>query len=520
MPTFVRLPSLRAIGSDLPAGLVVYLVALPLCLGIALASDAPLFSGVIAGIVGGMVVTLFSGSELSVSGPAAGLAILVASSVSVLGSFETLLLAVVLAGLMQVGLGFLRAGAIGDWIPHSVIKGMLAAIGFVIVIKQLPHALGFEASFTDAEVSLALLGWLRTLIHPLEAFSAFHPGAMAITALSLAVLIVWDLPVMRRQSWTRLIPGALVAVVLSALVNQVFQAITPAMYLSARNDRLVELPDVSSWSSLVAQLRFPEWSAILRRDVWITALTMMAIASVESLLSIEAVDRMDPERRISDPNAELRAQGIGNIVSGLLGGLPITSVIVRSSANVYGGGRTRLASMVHGLLLLLSIVLIPSYLNAIPLACLASILLVVGYRLSSITIIRSMLREGPAQLIPFAVTLFTVVFTDIITGVAAGVGSSLFWIIRAHHREGITVTELDDELRIRFNKDISFVHKSELRRILRALPAGRNVVIDGTAAGYIDHDVYETLADFDETARHAGIAVTYTNVHGKQKHQD
>ena len=504
--------------NDVPAGVVLFLVALPLCLGIALASGAPLFAGIIAGVVGGIVVALFSGSQLSVSGPAAGLASIVLASIAALGDYRLFLVAVVLAGLFQVVIGFLRAGTLGNYIPHSVIKGMLAAIGITIILKQLPHALGYDASgFMDEEMAFGGWEWMRIFTDPFSALEAIHPGAIVIALISLAILLAWDVKSIKKQRWSSLVPAALVAVVVSIALNELFASAAPSLYLSAERGHLVQLPIPASVGAFFSQFTLPNFSGLGVAAVWTTALTIAAVASVESVLSIEAVDKMDPAKRISDVNRELVAQGIGNITSGLLGGLPVTSVIVRSSANVYAGGKTRLSAMVHGGLLLLSVLFIPTLINMLPYACLAAVLLVVGYKLSSLKLIRSMWKEGITQFLPFIVTTVVVVATDILAGVALGILASLYFVIRTNRHAAITVVHENNDWLLRFNKDCSFVNKATLKEHLRTIPDGAHLIVDGTKALYVDHDIYETLHDFEQTATFKSITVQYHNLHDKER---
>ncbi len=412
MSRFITLPSLASARRDVPAGIVVFLVALPLCLGIALASGAPLPAGLISGVVAGLLVSLLSGSELSVSGPAAGLTVIVAGGIAQLGSFEALTVAVVLSGLFQLVFGALRAGVIGDYIPHSVIKGMLAAIGVVIILKQIPHALGQDRDFLGDEMFLQP-DQMNTLTELWAAFSAPSPGAILISAVGLAVLILWERPVVRRRiGRLGVLPGPLLSVVAGTALNEAFGAWHPAWQLTAAKDHLVELPVPESFAVFLAMFRMPELSVLGRLDVWVIAITIALVGSIETLLCIEATDKLDAEKRISDTNRELVAQGVGNVVCGLLGGLPMTSVIVRSSANVYAGGRSRLSSFVHGVALLIAATMLAPLLNRVPLAALASILFVVGYKLASRRIIGEMWAKGWTQFLPFAVTLVAIVATD------------------------------------------------------------------------------------------------------------
>lgn len=517
MSAHFSIPTVRSFPSDLSASVVVFLVALPLCLGIALASGAPMVSGIIAGVVGGLVVSWFSGSELSVSGPAAGLAVVVATSIEQLGSFDVFLMAVVLAGVMQVGISFARAGSLGNYIPNSVIKGMLAAIGITIILKQIPHAIGFDRGFTDEEQAFAGWQWVDIFVDPVNALSVLHPGATLISMITLAIVITWETPSFKRMRWTGYVPSALVAVVIATVLNDLFVVWLPEFTLLAKDGHLVALPVISDLAGLATQLTMPAFHAITSSAVWTVALTIAAIASIETLLSIEAVDKMDPLKRMSDTNRELFAQGLGNTVSGLLGGLPITSVIVRSSANVFSGGRTRWSTILHGALLLLAVLSIPTLLNRIPLAVLASVLLAVGYKLSSFKLIRAMWREGIAQFAPFMVTTVLVVATDILLGVGIGLLVSVFFVMRSNHHEVFTVVNDGQNYLVRFNKDVPFTTKSRLKEILRTIPGSTLVIFDGTKALYIDHDVYELIAEFEQAAQFRDIRVEYHNVFGKER---
>lgn len=507
----VTLPSLRSAAQDVPAGIVVFLVALPLCLGIALASGAPLMSGVMAGIVGGTVVAVFSGSELSVSGPAAGLAVVVLHGIQSLGSFEIFLCAVVLAGIIQIILGVIRAGVIGDFVPISVIRGMLAAIGVMIILKQIPHAVGWDfEGDVDEEI-------IQPFHHsPLEHIAALAdnitPGALIIAGACLTLLVVWDLPFMKRLSWTKLVPGPLLAVLLGAGINEFFVATSSTFTLSHESGHLVQLP---TGASLASMINLPDISHILQLDVIVVALTIAIIGSVETLLSIEAADQLDPEKRLSNTNRELVAQGIGNIVSGGLGGLPITSVIVRSSTNVYAGGRTRLAAFTHGAMLLVCVVLVPMLLNHIPLAALAAILISVGYKLTSLNVVRDMWQQGRRQFLLFAITLVAIVATDLLLGIGIGLAIGVTYILRTNMIKSVVLVHDGPSYLLRFNKDMSFVNKAELKQVLRKIPDHADLIIDGARIHFIDHDIYELLSEFTAGAPYRHISVEYRHVFGK-----
>lgn len=513
MANLTFIPNFRSASTDIPAGIVVFLVALPLCLGIALASGAPPMSGLIAGVIGGVVVSLLSGSEISVSGPAAGLASIVAAAITSLGSFEIFLVCVVIAGIIQIILGILRAGFIGDFVPNSVIRGMLAGIGVVIIFKQLPHLVGWDMDFLSDEAAIqpAIHEPLKPIMVALQGVSE---GAVIIGIISLILLYVWDRPILKKKKWTVLIPGPLVAVIVGIVLNELYSMFVPSLALNQDAHHLVTIPSGIDFTSLVS---FPNLSVLFRADVWLTGLTIAVVASFETLLSIEAADRLDPQKRISDTNRELIAQGVGNTVSGMVGGLPITSVIVRTSTNVYAGGRTRLSSVVHGALLLASVLFIPFLLNKIPLACLAAILISVGYKLTSLNIIRESYERGLDQFIPFGATIAGVVFTDLLMGIGIGLLASVVWVIRANLHASVTVVHEDHVYLVRFNKDMTFIHKSELRRKLRHIPDNSFVLFDGAKSAIIDHDIYDILGEFAQASVYRNITVEYQNIFAKRR---
>lgn len=496
---------------DLPSGLVVFLVALPLCLGIALASGAPLFSGVIAGIIGGIVVGALSGSEISVSGPAAGLAVIVATSIQQLGSFEVFLVAVAISGAIQLVLGIVRAGVIGDYVPNSVIKGMLAAIGIMIILKQIPHGLGYDESF-ETDIAFFERGTIGDIV---KAIYTYSPGAVIIVTLSLAILILWEQPFLKRHKIFNLVPGALVVVVLGIALEELYRVAFPALYLRPEDGHLVALPVADSVGGFFRQFTRPDWSALGNKQVYITALTIAIVGSIETLLSLEAADRIDPFRRLSSTNRELRAQGIGNMLSGMLGGLPITAVIVRTSANVYAGARTRTSAVFHAILLFSSALFFPSLLNHIPLASLAAVLFMVGYKLTKVDLYQKMYRAGMEQFLPFIITVVAIVVTDLLIGILIGMVVGIFFVIKTNHHSALTVVHRDNFYLMRFNKDISFVNKSALKRALSRIPNGSHLIIDGTKAIFIDHDIYDVIADFAASAKYRRITIELNNLESK-----
>ena len=493
------------IAHDGPAGVVVFLVALPLCLGIALASGAPLFAGIIAGAVGGILVSVLSGSQVSVSGPAAGLTVIVATAIADLGSYQTFLAAVVLAGAMQFLFGVARLGLIADYVPNSVIKGMLAAIGLVIVLKQIPHALGRDTDF-EGDFAFFEKGQSNTFTDLAEAVFSMHPSAVAISLVSLLLLVFWDRLVAKTSRLLQSIPGPLMVVVFGILANMALGIFWPERQIREA-EHIVSLPVATSVQAFFAQFVRPDFGALANPKVWMVAATLALVGSLETLLSLEAADRLDPFKRISPPNRELRAQGIGNLVSGLLGGLPITSVVVRTSANVYAGARTWMSSFLHGLLLLGATLLIPTVLNLTPLCCLAAILIAIGYKLTAPKLYVEMYRAGWDQFLPFVVTVVAIVATDLLKGVVIGLVVGIFFVIRMNHHDAITMVNEGNHFLLRFNKDASFVNKSELRTKLRSLPDNSHVILDGTRAMFIDRDIHEVIEDFRKLAPYKNVTL-------------
>jgi MFS superfamily sulfate permease-like transporter len=491
----------RHLKQDLPASLVVFLVALPLCLGIALASGAPLLAGLVSGIVGGLVVGSLSGSRLSVSGPAAGLVVIVVDAIGTLGSFSAFLVAVTLAGALQWLLGRFRAGNLGACVPTQVIKGMLAAIGLVLISKQLPVAFGFASADhaiqhipTDAQ---SLAPWR-------DAFDAVTESALVVALVSLVILFVWDSPRVRRIPVLGKLPGALVAVLWGVGYQALAMAAEPSAALGAQHR--VALPEFDSWGALASQLAAPDWSVLSRPEVYGVALSLALVASLETLLSLEATDKLDPLKQHSPPNRELKAQGIGNMVAGLLGGLPITAVIVRSSANVQAGARTRLSAVVHGALLL-SVLFVSDLLRWIPLAALSAILLHTGYKLAKPAMFLSAWRQGAGGFVPFVVTVVAILATDLLIGIVIGLASGLLFVVHANTRGAISITSHDGGHLIRFCKDVSFFNRAKLRSYLDRVQPGDALVVDGSRCQFVDRDIFETLDDFIAHARQRGIEV-------------
>ena len=483
--------------NDLSAGIVVFLVAVPLCLGIALASGAPFFSGMIAGIIGGILIGFLSNSHLSVSGPAAGLAAIVLASINQLGAFETFLLAVLIAGLVQLLLGFLKAGAIANYIPSSVIKGMLTAIGIIIILKQIPHAFGYDKN-AEGDSKFLQIDGENTFSGLVNSIGKIDLGATLICLISLAILILWEKPFFKKK--LKLLPGGLVAVCVAVVLNEIL--LTTGSSLAIQNGHLVKVPVAASFNEFLGFFTMPDYSQWNNPQVYLVALTLAAVASIETLLCIEAVDKLDPEKRSTSPNRELIAQGIGNMMSGLVGGLPITSVIVRSSANVNAQARSKMSTIVHGLLLLVCVSLIPTVLNKIPLASLAAILLMTGYKLCNPALFRKMFGYGKYQWVPFVVTVIAIVFTDLLTGVGIGLGVSILALLygnyknsyffhKEKYKEGETIL-------IHLSEEVSFLNKASIKLTLEHLPPNSTVILDAYDAQYIDHDVLELIRDFKD----------------------
>jgi MFS superfamily sulfate permease-like transporter len=492
---FSQSPSIfGSLKNDFPASIVVFLVATPLCLGIALASGAPLFSGIIAGVVGGVVVGTISGSQIGVSGPAAGLAVIVLNAIISLGSWEIFLMAVVLSGVIQLILGFLRAGIIGYYFPSSVIKGMLSGIGIIIIIKQIPHALGYDIPEN------VIFNWQSVLAY-------IQPGAIIITAVALFILILWERPFFKNYKLFQWIQGPLVAVLSGIFLNQLFIFFVPSLAIETKF--LVQIPVANSLTGFLGLFTFPDFSSLSNTAVYTTAFTLAVVASLETLLCVEATDKLDPYKRVTPTNLELKAQGFGNIISGFIGGLPITQVIVRSSANIQSGGKTKMAAILHGILLLFAAMLIPSVLNLIPLATLAAILFMVGYKLAKPSLFKQIYRLGWIQFIPFIITVGGIVFTDLLTGIALGMAVAIFYILRQNFRNPYFIAEdVVDVIHIKLSEDVSFLNRATIMKTLSEIPNNSNVIIDASYSSSIDYDVYEIIRDFEENSVHRNIQVT------------
>jgi len=495
---------------DLPASIVVFLVAVPLCLGIALASGAPLFSGIIAGIVGGIVVGAVSGSQLGVSGPAAGLAVIVLTAIQDLGSYEVFLMAVVIGGIIQLILGFAKAGIIGYYFPSSVIKGMLAGIGVIIILKQIPHAFGYDKDY-EGNLAFNQADGHNTFSELFYMFEAVSPGAIIITLISMAILIIWEQPFMKKQSFSKLIQGPLVVVITAIVLGFVLQN-TP---YGLRAEQMVSIPVADSISGFLGQFTFPDFSQIMNPAIYITGITIAVVASLETLLCLEATDKLDPYKRVTPANLELKAQGIGNIVSGLIGGLPITQVIVRSSTNIQSGGKTKMSAIAHGMLLIICAAAIPMVLNMIPLASLAAILFLVGYKLAKPALFKEMYQAGREYFIPFIVTILGIVFTDLLVGIGLGMVVAIFFILYKNYQKPYLLdvkqgTE-GEVIRLELSEDVTFLNKANILKTLNQMPNSTKVIIDASRCVEIEHDVNEIIEDFIEGAKFRDIEVEVIN---------
>ncbi|MFC5684551.1 SulP family inorganic anion transporter [Flavobacterium sp. MAHUQ-51] len=481
--------------SDFASGLVVFLVALPLCLGIAMASGAPLFSGIIAGVVGGIVVGYLSQSHISVSGPAAGLTAIVLTAITDLGSFDVFLLAVFLAGVIQLLLGFIKAGSISNYFPTNVIEGMLAGIGVIIILKQLPHAFGYDSDFEGDEAFIQIDGD-NTFFALFKVLNHFQLGAIIVTVVSLAILISWEKVSFFKK--IKLVPGALVAVILGVIINEIF--INSGSALAIGKNHLVSLPVPTSFEDFKAIIVTPNFAGLTNPKVWTVGLTIAIVASIETLLCIEASDRLDPQKRYTNTNVELKAQGIGNIVSSLIGGLPMTSVVVRSSANSNAGAKTKMSTIIHGFMLLLSVLLIPALLNKIPLATLATVLIMVGYKLAKPSKIKYFFEKGKYQFLPFIATMVAVVATDLLKGVMLGIIISIIFVLRGNLKKAYTFKKEEyvdgDIIHIDLAQEVSFLNKAAIKNTLKEIPENSKVIISAHDTVYIAHDILDLIKEF------------------------
>ena len=501
--------------TDLPASVVVFFVALPLCLGIALASGAPLFSGLIAGIIGGIVVGALSGSKIGVSGPAAGLAAIVLTAIGALGGFENFLVAVVLGGIIQLIFGILKAGIIGYYFPSSVIKGMLTGIGIIIILKQIPHFFGYDPD-PEGDWAFFQVDGENTFSAILNTVNNISPGATLVAVVGLSILLLWDKVLSKKGKIFQLVQGPLVAVA----VGIIFFILTQnSAFLAISSDHLVSVPIPEDAASFFGQFSFPNFSAITNPDVWVTAFTIALVASLETLLCVEATDKLDPEKNVTPTNRELLAQGTGNIISGLIGGLPITQVIVRSSANIQSGGKSKLSTIFHGFLLLISVILIPKLLNMIPLSVLAAILFIVGFKLAKPALFVKMYKLGWKQFVPFAVTVFGIIFTDLLVGISLGLFVGIVVILlksyqNSHFLHMEDVSNGKHRIRMTLAEEVTFFNKGAILKELDSLPRDTYLELNLLKTRYLDLDVIEILDDFSIKAKERNIDIQLISKRG------
>ncbi len=505
----------KTIKNDLPASIVVFFVALPLCLGIALASGAPLFSGLIAGIVGGIVVGSLSGSKIGVSGPAAGLAAIVLAAIATLGSFENFLLAVVLGGIIQIIFGVLKAGIIGYYFPSSVIKGMLTGIGIIIILKQIPHFFGYDPD-PEGDFAFFQVDGENTFSEIIKTFNYIKPGSALIGFIGLAILLLWDKVLSKKGKFFQLVQGPLVAVAVSII----FYLLTKSNEtLAITKSHLVSVPVPEDASSFLAQFSFPNFGAIVNTDVWIVAFTIALVASLETLLCVEATDKLDPDKNVTPTNRELLAQGTGNIVSGMIGGLPITQVIVRSSANIQSGGRSKMSAIIHGFFLLISIIIIPNLLNMIPLSVLAAILFIVGYKLAKPALFKKMYDLGWKQFIPFTVTVLGIIFIDLLYGIGLGLGVGIIVILIKSYQNSHFL-HIEDKsngkhkIKMTLAEEVTFFNKGAILKELNSLPMDTYLELDVRKTRYLDNDIIEILEDFAFKAKEKNIDIQLISERG------
>jgi len=504
---------------DFSASIIVFFVAVPLCLGIALASGAPLFAGIIAGIVGGIVVGAASGSQLGVSGPAAGLTVIVLNAIATLGSWEAFLFAVVIAGIIQLIMGFLKLGTIAYYFPSSVIKGMLTGIGLIIILKQIPHALGYDK---DYEGDLAFISpeGKNTFSQLLETLNYISPAALTVTVISMTLLLLWENVLQKKHKIFRVLQGPIVVVIVGIMLNMLFKSGIFAWQFEP--DQIVSLPIADSIASFFGQFTLPDFSQFANPDIYYVAFVLAVIASLETLLCVEATDKLDPYKRVTPTNKELKAQGLGNMLSGLIGGLPVTQVIVRSSANITFGGRTKLSAIMHGVLLLFCVVAIPNVLNMIPLATLACILFVVGYKLAKPSLFRAMFRLGWNQFIPFMATVVGILLTDLLKGIGIGMVVGIIYILRSHFKNAYALINEEgngmEKKRMILAEEVSFLNKGSIIAELNNIKHNTYITIDASNTKTIDHDVVEVIRDFIINSKNKNIQVEILGINelGKQ----
>ncbi len=510
--------------SDLPSSLVVFLVALPLCLGVGLASTniegingmPNVFSGIIAGVIGGIVVGTLSGSRAGVSGPAAGLITIILAAIVTLGSFEALLVAVVIAGVIQVIAGFSGLGIIGNYFPSSVIKGMLAAIGITLILKEIPHAVGYDKDFFGDEAFFQADGH-NTFSELIYAMGALNTTAILIAAISIAIMVLFERKFIKKIKLFQFIPSALIVVLVGIGINLGFKISESNWTLAS--EHMVSLPRAANLDEFIGFLSFPDFSFLSNPDVYVIALTIALIGSLETLLSVEATDKLDPEKHMTPTNRELKAQGVGNIISGLIGGLPITQVIVRSSANINAGAKSKVSAIVHGVLLMITVVFIPHILNLIPLASLAAILIMIGYKLAKAKLFQQLYKQGWDQFLPFCATIIGVLLTDLLMGIGIGITVAVFFILKKNYHNNFVELESDidgkREKILALSEEVSFLNKAGLVHTFAHLEEGSTLIIDGTKSKSIDFDVLELIHEFNQFgAKEKSIDCRLINIPG------
>lgn len=494
-------------GSDLKAGVVVFLVALPLCLGIAMACNVPLFSGIISGVVGGILVSILSGARYSVSGPAAGLTSIVISAIATLGSYEIFLAAVVFAGIIQILLGLLKAGGLGNYIPNAVIKGMLAGIGIILIIKQIPHLFGYDKD-PEGDMEFFQLDGENSFTELVHMINFITPGSLLIGIISFALLIICGKSFYKDHKIFTNLPAPLLVVIVGILLTIAFRS---SVFLQIESQHLVSLPEIKDFGDLRANLAFPDFSFMGNVKFWTIALTIGLVASIETLLNIEATDKLDPDKNETNSNRELFAQGAGNILAGLVGGLPVTSVIVRSSANINSGAKTKLSIIIHALLLLISVIAFPGLLSLIPNSALAAILIVTGFKLTKIPIFKEQFKSGLEQFLPFVITIIVMLLTDLLKGVGAGILISVFFIIRDNIKFSFESSSdtIDGKLYylLKLPQHVTFFNKGYLIRFFEKVKPHSKLIIDGSINKKINRDAKDVISDFISTAKHKQIEV-------------
>ena len=503
----------KSIKDDLPASLVVFFVALPLCLGIALASGAPLFSGIIAGIIGGIVVGIASGSHLGVSGPAAGLAVIVLTAIQTLGDYQLFLTAVVIAGLIQLAMGFFKAGFIAYFFPSSVIKGMLSGIGLLIIIKQIPHALGYDRD-SEGDFSFTQLTGENSFEAILSAFNYLSNAAIIISITSIIMLVLWETYLSKKFKIFQLIQGPIAVIIFGICMSYLY--INGFLGFKLSPEQMVNIPVPTDFSSFISQFTTPNFAGFTLLSVWKIGIVMAIVASLETLLCVEATDKLDPEKRITPTNRELKAQGIGNIISGLIGGLPLTQVIVRSSANIAFGGKTKISGILHGFWLLVSAFTIAGLLNMIPLASLAAILLLVGYKLAKPSLFKEIYRQGSEQFIPFISTIIGIILTDLLTGISIGMAVGIFYTLKNSYENSHSFESSSDKTgefthRLSLAEEVTFFNKASIISTLNKIPEGSKVFIDCSRTKFIALDIIEIIDNFETSGKSKNITIKRIN---------